>query len=518
VVKVLFIIDFFKKRPAVLVFIATFLIYSPLLFNGYVADDSIIIEKNTFYHSWKNIPRALGEGSVFNFGNVHILNGSLSDLGTGKDSYRPISNLTYFFDYYLFHAKPYGSHLINILIHGVNSVLVYWIVNQIFSLPILGVFAGLLFSLHPIQSEAVTKMSIRADVLSAMFVLWSFYFWINFRQGEYSRKKYYCASLAMYFLAVFSKETAFILPLIIFLFDRVLVSPHLGLRQRSLWYIGFVPIFIFFLFLYFIVFPSPLATPNTFHWLGGSFLNHGLIMGYIWCSYLMNILMPWTVKMIPVHYCPPVPGLVSLATAEIGIAIMFFITGICMLWRNCKECIFFMLWYMVFYLPISNLIPIANPMAYHYMYLPSIGLLIVLSFFLQNIFKADPLKKYSQNLRNILYVTIIIFCATKTFFLNDDWKSDSDIGFAWIRDYPTDYEGYSLIGEQYFGIHDFKKAKEYFEKSVLWGDPIPYDILSLARCYMRFGQFSAAESLLKQIILRYPIYNQQAQQILEKLK
>ena len=178
------------------------------------------------------------------------------DFGTGRASYRPVSNLTYFLDYYLFQAKPYGSHLINILIHCVNSVLVYWIVNQIFSSSILGIFAGLLFSLHPIQSEAVAVMSYRADVFAAMFVLCSFYFWIKFIQGGHVRKKYYYGSLAMCFLALFSKESAFMLPFVILLFDQMLVSPPPNLKQRGICYIGFVLIFILYLYLYFVIFPN----------------------------------------------------------------------------------------------------------------------------------------------------------------------------------------------------------------------------------------------------------------------
>ena len=188
-------------------------------------DDTFIMERNTFYHSWKNIPRLFEKGYNINANKIIFSGGSPSDLGTGSVGYRPISNLTYFLDYYLFQAKPYGSHLINILIHCVNAVLVYWIVNQIFSSSILGIFAGLLFSLHPIQSEAVAVMSYRADIVAAMFVLFSFYFWIKFKQGGYIHKEYYGGSLTMCFFALFSKESAFMLPLMILLFDQIPVGP-----------------------------------------------------------------------------------------------------------------------------------------------------------------------------------------------------------------------------------------------------------------------------------------------------
>ena len=69
-------------------------------------------------------------------------------------------------------------------------------------------------------------------------------------------------------------------------------------------------------------------------------------MGYIWYSYLMNVLFPWTVKLIPGLYCPPVPVVFSLVTAEMGTAFIALITSVFVLWRNYKEgCIFFVMVY-----------------------------------------------------------------------------------------------------------------------------------------------------------------------------
>ena len=62
----------------------------------------------------------------------------------------------------------------------------------------------------------------------------------------------------MYFLALFSKESAVMLPLVILFFDQVLVARRPGLRQRGIYYIGFIAILVFYLYLYFVVFQTPL--------------------------------------------------------------------------------------------------------------------------------------------------------------------------------------------------------------------------------------------------------------------
>jgi len=489
------IINYFKKKHAVLIFLITFLIYSPLLFNQFIGDDGFIIQNNTFYTSWKNVPRLFENGYISDSEKIISSRKSKEDFGTGSVSYRPASNFTYFFDYYLFQAKPYGSHLINILIHCVNSVLVYWIVNQIFSSSILGLFAGLFFSLHPIQSEAVAVMSYRADIFATMFVLLSFYFWIRFTQGGHVRRNYYYWSLAMCFFALFSKESSFMLPLMILLFDQVLITPRPSLKQKGIYYIGFIPILIFYLYLYFVVFPN---TSLSFHWLGGTFVNHCLIMGFIWYNYLVNALLPWTVKLIPGLYCPPVPGIA--VTIQIGIALVILIISVWVLWRNYKETCFFLLWYIIFYLPVSNLIPIANPMADRFMYLPSIVLLVAVAFFLSRMFKSNYIQDLSQYLSRILYAAVILICVTGTLFLNVDWKSNYNVAYAWVRDYPTAYQGYAFMAKQYYYAKLYEKAEEYFEKSIQLGNRQTEDAIGLAECYIYFGKIDKAEGFFKIII------------------
>ncbi|MEI8011655.1 MAG: tetratricopeptide repeat protein [Candidatus Omnitrophota bacterium] len=495
-----------KKRPIAVVFCVTFLMYSPLLFNHYVGDDNIVMGRNTFYHSWRNLPRIFGPGAVADTHAIHYNTDLLFDFGTGKDQYRPISDVTYFLDAQLFSAKPWGSHFVNILIHCVNAVLVCLIVTKLFSVPFLGIAAGLLFSLHPLQSEPVAVMSYRADILAAMFVLCAFYAWIRFSRSGYLKQRHYYASLVMYGLAVFSKESACLLPLVIIVFDQIMGIPRPGSRPRAAAYGGFVLIFLLFLYLYFIVFPTPLAAAGAFHWLGGSLLNHVFLMGYIWQNYLVNVSAPWTVKMIPGHYCPPLSVLTAAAAAWIAICFMALMACFILLWRRYKECVFFIWWYVVFYIPLSNSVPIANPMANRYMYLPSIGLLIVAAFFLNKLFGCDCIRKYAGRLSDKLYVCVLGVCIVLTLFLNGDWKSNYHVASAWVRDYPADGQGYALLGREYLGTGDVSKALENLEKSVLLGSYVPGDLLALAACYVRQERWTDAEYLLKQIVRRYPGY------------
>jgi len=496
--------NYMNKKYAVLVFFVTFLIFSPTLFNSYVGDDINFLEGNTFYYSLKNIPRLVEKGYISSPRGI-ILRTGITDVGSGSFSYRPIGNLTYFFDHYFFRSNPFGSHLINILIHALNSVLVYWIVALVLSSPMWGFFASLLFSLHPIQSEAVANVSCRFDLLAGMFVLSSFCFWINFAKSKYVRKGFFVGALAMYFLALFSKESSITLPLVLILFDQTLVVHRAGPRKRSFYYFCFISILIFYLYIYFFVFPS---VNYSLDWIRGSFLNHCLVMGYIWINYMINVLMPWTVKVIPGNYYPPAPGLMSWVSAGILLGIFIFTISLSIMWQKYKEVAFFLIWYIIFYLPVSNLLHIANPMADRFMYLPSIGLLIVLASFLHTISRSKWIQISSPRLPGILCFATILICVSKTVFINEDWKNGNDEAWAYIRDYPADDQGYALLGSAYYNAGYFDKAKEYLEKSVVLGDKRPREVFALAKCYIKLGNLGSAEILLKQLNLKNPDYDE----------
>ena len=491
------------KKNILIILILILATYVPILFNQFVGDDHTLFEKNTFYKSWKNVPRLFEKGYIVDLSQISYSSETQADYGTGSVSYRPISNLTYFFDNALFQAKPYGSHLIGILIHCANAILIYWIVCKVVSSSMLGLFSALLFSLHPIQSEAVAVMSYRADIVAAFFVLCSFCFWVKFKEGECVRRGYYGWALVMYLLAVLSKESAIVLPLVIICFDRLLAVSPSSLKVKTRYYLGFVFIFLFHLYIYFIVFPN---STFYFHWLGGSLIKHCLILGYIWYTYLINILLPWTVKLIPGLYCPPAPSLISLISAKLALAVFLLVAALSLIWRYSRPAVFFLLWYIIFYLPVSNLLPIANPIATRFMYLPSIGILVVLAWAIFNFFDSDMFKKYSRRLPRILMAGMTALCITCTLFLNADWKSDFDVAYAWVKNYPSVYRGYGLLGKVYFFMGNLKEARIYLEKSVLMGDQIPSNVFNLAQCYRGLGQLTDAQALLKQIIEHNPEY------------
>lgn len=147
---------------------------------------------------------------------------------------RPIVNLSLLFNYQLSGMNVVGWHVFNTGFHIANSIFVYLFLLWTLNLPSLAarygggratrmaLFGSLLFALHPIQTESVTYIISRTELLATFFYLATFLFFI---QGVRTRKfGYYFGCFFMSFLAMGSKEWAVTLPAMVVLYDFLFIS------------------------------------------------------------------------------------------------------------------------------------------------------------------------------------------------------------------------------------------------------------------------------------------------------
>lgn len=149
--------------------------------------------------------------------------------------YAPVSWMTLGLDYTMWKMEPWGYHLTSILFHAVNAMLVYGLARAILpeSAP-AAVFAALFFAVHPLRVEPVVWASSRFEVVAGTFYLGSSLAWL--RGGKW-------LSLALFALAVLSKETAATLPLVLLILDiqvlrRPILSPRVWLEKIPFFAIG----------------------------------------------------------------------------------------------------------------------------------------------------------------------------------------------------------------------------------------------------------------------------------------
>ena len=159
-----------------LIFSAGFLIYSNTFYASWHLDDYHNILHDKRIHLTRLDPDTLAE----------MIN-SFSILG--RDS-RPLSRLTFAFNWYLDRDNPFEYHMVNITFHILSSLLLFFTIMLLFRTPnleksfsdgdihLISFLSVILWAVNPIQSQAVTYIVQRMTLLSAFFYLLSIYLYL----------------------------------------------------------------------------------------------------------------------------------------------------------------------------------------------------------------------------------------------------------------------------------------------------------------------------------------------------
>ena len=186
-------------------------VYANTLKNGYVLDDTVMINENSYVkEGFKGIPELLV---------TPHLKGYTPNM---TDTYRQLSLIMFAIEYQLFGPNPFTGHLFNILVFAGCVMILFYFLNKLFDgqRVALAFMASLLFVLHPIHTEVVANIKSRDELLCFFFAFLSLNIFINYaRQGRLSQL---LSGAFCLFLSIISKETVFtfigVIPLIFFFY------------------------------------------------------------------------------------------------------------------------------------------------------------------------------------------------------------------------------------------------------------------------------------------------------------
>jgi tetratricopeptide (TPR) repeat protein len=175
---------------AVFLMVATVICYLPAVRGGFVWDDDRHVSHNRTLRSLRG----------------------LKDIWLDRGAtvqYYPLTHTTFWFEYRIWKLNTVGYHLTNILLHGVNAILVWALLH---ALGVPGAFlAASVFALHPVNVESVAWITERKNVLATFFALLSILAYLRFDVGGY------LAALGSFACALFSKTIACSVPAVLVL-------------------------------------------------------------------------------------------------------------------------------------------------------------------------------------------------------------------------------------------------------------------------------------------------------------
>lgn len=198
--------DLIYALPALLTAITSFIIYIPSLKGGFLNYDDWLYYEDPHITSFE-LKRAFTEVVASNW--------------------HPLTVISYAVDYKLWGLDPFGYHLENVILHSLNTFLVFMLTLRLCGLGkglrhrvAAGVAAALLFGLHPLHVESVSWVAERKDVLCAFFFISSLIAYTYFAAGgARQRALKYIVSLGLFALALMSKPMAVSLPLVLLIMD-----------------------------------------------------------------------------------------------------------------------------------------------------------------------------------------------------------------------------------------------------------------------------------------------------------
>lgn len=129
--------------------------------------------------------------------------------------YIPATLMSFQLNYLISGLAPWSYHLVNILLHGLNAVLVFFVLKKLTDAPRASLFAAALFAAHPLNAEAVVWITARKDLLSTCFALAAILVYLKRTTGSYF------LALALFLLALLAKVSVAPLPITFLIFDRM---------------------------------------------------------------------------------------------------------------------------------------------------------------------------------------------------------------------------------------------------------------------------------------------------------
>ncbi len=300
---------------------------------------------------------------------------------------RPVVNLSLMLSYSFSGLNVVGWHIFNIGLHIANSCFVYLLLLWTLSLPALGekygekarrmaLFGALLFGVHPIQTEAVTYIISRTELLATFFYLAAI---LLFIKGATTKKNgYYFGAFLSAVFAMGSKEWAVTLPAILLLYDFLFLSnsslkPVMTRLGRHLLIAASWGVLIY----------TMSTTPLSGAGFGVVGTNNITPWNYLFTSF--NVL--WTyirLLLLPINQnldyeYPMAMTLLELPTLLSFIGHVLVVVVAFWLFKRKKWTLipFGVAWFYITLSPTQSFVPILDKIFEHRVYMPSIGFFIV---------------------------------------------------------------------------------------------------------------------------------------------
>ncbi|HEY9134810.1 MAG TPA: hypothetical protein VIM85_03335 [Pseudomonadales bacterium] len=377
-------------------------------------------------------------------------------------SRRAIPQLSLCLDYQLWADNFRFYHLQNIALHGFNAVLVFCLVSRLTTVtrgkPQLwfAFFVAVLWLVHPLNSQPVIYIVQRMALWATFFSLLSLLFFFKFRQSNPLKWQYLAACIVFAVCALVSKETAVVLPAVILLTDIVVFKP--GWRRLAKAYLPIAGAVLLIVLALFALTNIDLVTLDAMTKEHGVMdrLSYFLAQQEIVANYLKKFFFPHPLLLEYPYYKA---GSLSAAWPWLVLHLTIITASLAFIVKA-PQLTYGVLFYYVFHLVESGVIPITDLAVEHRTYLPNIGLAIAVTTLLSYLVKG-------LNARAVLGVALLVITAAAVFTTIRvmQWQDKAAFYMRELRYNNENPRILSQLGAIYAKKGDLATAEHYFRQA-----------------------------------------------------
>jgi len=434
-----------------------------------------------------------------------------------QSGHRPIFNLTLGLNLLIHHLGLWSYHLFNLLLHIIAALLLLGILRRLFEKHLfpekpvtaawLGFAGAAIWALHPLQTESVTYLSQRGEVMIGMFAFLTLYCLIRSCKAPPKNRLYWqLGALASLLCGFGSKEAMISLPFLIPLFDRCFLSRSWreSWEERKIFY-GSLLIsaagILLFLFIKIGVWTFFSQTYKFTAWQ--YFLTQTeVIRHYLYLSFLPNP------DLLCFDYAWPIQNSFTAVWASfLFLSGLFILTG----WACWKypRIGFLGAWFFIWLAPRSSLMPRPDAAVEHRMYLPlaAISILAVIAGYqllAKLIASIGRLKDQAKiellpQAGKILLIIVLALLLFGTITRNRIYQSEFSLWEDTVRKRPQNDRALNYLGICLVEMNRLPEAEFCFRRSIALKPANPLAMNNLAKCLTDQQKYAEALTILTEV-------------------
>jgi tetratricopeptide (TPR) repeat protein len=448
-------------------------LYARVLTNGFVYDDSDYVVKNP------HLRKSLADALAWAFTSFYSAN------------WHPLTWVSHILDVRLFGLDPWGHHLVNVLFHATNAVLLFQALRLMTGFLWRSAFVAGLFAVHPLHVESVAWVAERKDVLSCccfLLTLLAYVFYVR----RPSRRRY-LTTLGLFVLGLLAKPMLVTVPFVLLLVDWWPLARHQsrGTAGREPWQRRWLPLLLEktpFLAFSLVSIAVTVAAQRA----SGSIMALPLAtkLGNVPVAYVRYLGKTLWPAGLACYYPLPASGTAAGTTAAAALLVVSLTAAALLCARRLPWFGFGWFWFLGTLVPVIGLVQVGmQSMADRYTYIPLVGAFIVASWGAAALLRGRPL--HTPLLAGAGALTLVALGAVTVGIL-PHWKSNTTLATRALATTTDNWWGHSTLGSELHLAGRDEEALPHYREALALLPLLPMNSFNFGVVLAGQGRFAEA--------------------------